>query len=186
MLPITSRPTLKGWKQSTSFSGSMALSTAPHPGARAGAAAPGSRPPPASRFSRAISSSSVCLGGLGGQLVLKADKAALGAVLFLPGDIHPGSRIVSHQDHRQTWSAGEGTSSCCRPGLYLGGQSLSINADRHASPLLRLFRKLGSGRFRYGGLFRLRHCLRAVQSRPPQAHHPAGSSRGGSRPRQPG
>ena len=126
------------------------------------------------------------LGRLSGQLMFKADKAALGAVLLLPGHIHPGSGIVSHQDHRKTWSAGEGTSSFCCPGLYFGGQSLSINADRHASPPLQSLPKAGQRQVPVRRALPPAAISPSVQSRPPQAHHPAPDPPRRQPPGQPG
>ena len=78
------------------------------------------------------------LGRLSGQLMFKADKAALGAVLFLPGHIDPGGGVIPHQDHRKARPPVQGLRCLCRLRLDLGRQRLAVNACCHQSlPLPR-------------------------------------------------
>ena len=72
------------------------------------------------------------------QGVLKAQKTALGAVLFLPGHIDPGGGVIPHQDHRKARPPVQGLRYLCRLRLDLGRQRLAVNACCHQSlPLPR-------------------------------------------------
>ena len=65
------------------------------------------------------------------QGVLKAQKAALGAVLFLPGHIDPGGGVVPYQDHRKARPPVQGLRRLRRLCLDLGRQRLAVNACCH-------------------------------------------------------
>ena len=80
------------------------------------------------------------LRGFGGELVFKAQKPALGAILFLVADIQAGGGVVSHQDHRQTGLAGQLRGFLRHPRPQLFGKSLAVENDRHKR-LLSYLRK---------------------------------------------
>ena len=55
------------------------------------------------------------LGGILRQSMLKTPEAALGAVPLFPVHIHPGGRVIPHQDHRQTGAGGTAAPPPRRP-----------------------------------------------------------------------